>query len=174
MKVDLNKFNRSCLSNEQKEALVLLSNLSILISDWITAKCKFLGKPGKLSTSIILGDLIIESEFLTHPLSHPMLGNRNSNNITKIEVDSTWSGKVLEYEGNSYKAYRDWTHFASDYSDRLCFTDKYDDMLVQEDIGKQLELFSSFKKNPKCYNGKVEALIDFYYLGELDEWMQKN
>ena len=168
MKVNLSKFNRTCLSREQKEALILLAPLSMTISSWIKSKCRFLGKPGDLFTSIILGDILVESEFLSCPLSKPTLDGKNSNNLVKISDTREWTGKTIEYEGKRYKAYRDWLHFASDYSDILTFSSKYDRVLAERDRSRQLTLFSQFKVEPEVFEAKVEAYTDFYGLAEWD------
>lgn len=135
-----------------------LSPLSIIISDWVEAKCKFLGKPGKLPSSIILVDMIIESDNLTWPLSQVKYGDRYANNITKIEFNEDWSGKSIEYEGKRYKTYRDHLHFGSDYSDILTFTDIYDHLLSAP-MHTQLELFSQFKPDPTTFYKKASLLL---------------
>lgn len=168
MRVDLNKFNRCNLSEDQKNALIILAPLSLLISDWIIAKCRFLQKPGKIYRSIILADLLIESEFMTHPISKEFIGTKCSNNITRIKADNEWRGRVLEYEKEGFRSYRDSSHFASDYTDIICFTDKYDEVLTETRHRQQLSKFSTFKPNPKLYNSKSETIIEFYGLGEFD------
>lgn len=167
------------MNASQKEALFKLAPLSVTISDWISAKCKFLGKEGYMFPSIILADLLHESDYLNWPLSKDFYSigyNKNNkevlryaNNITRIESNSDWSGKEIELDGIKYKSYRDWMHFASDYSDTLCFTDTYDRMLKCNNILKQIELYSKFKKQPLVYQAKIETLIQFYYLREVDE-----
>lgn len=168
MRVNLNKFNRCNLNEDQKNALIILAPLSLLISDWIIAKCRFLQKPGRIYRSIILSDLLIESEFMTHPISKEFIGTKCSNNITRIKADNEWRGRVLEHEKEGFRSYRDSSHFASDYTDIICFTDQYDEVLAETDHRQQLSKFSTFKPNPKLYNSKSETIIEFYGLGEFD------
>jgi hypothetical protein len=105
---------------------------------------------------------------MTHPVSKEFIGTKCSNNITKIKADNDWRGRVIEYEKEGYRSYRDSSHFASDYTDIICFTNKYDDTLAETDYKCQLTRFSTFKPNPKLYNSKSETIIEFYGLGEFD------
>ena len=131
------------------------------ISDWVAAKCRFLGKPGNFYPELVLIDILIESEDLTWPLSHEFVKldgkSRYANNLAKVQSNSTWSGKSIEYQESTYKAYKDWLHFAADYSDILCFTDLYDKVLIQPDIESQLTLFSTFKGG--AYLIKAQAYL---------------
>ena len=165
--ISIQTHNRQNLSVEQKEALSKLAPLSITISEWIEAKCRFLGKPGYMFPSLILADMLMESNFLSWQLSKEYIDGRYANNITKIKLDSSWTGKSIEYEGIKYKTYRDWLHFASDYSDILCFSSEYDFMLTQP-LGKQIKALSSYKNDRKWSKAKLETLIDFYNLTEID------
>ena len=136
----------------------MLASLSSIISEWVEAKCTFLGKPGKLPANIILVDILIDSDFLTWPLSANFYGNRYANNLTKIEFNEDWSGKSIEYDGKRYKTYRDHLHFGSDYSDILTFTDIYD-QLLNAPANIQLNMLAQFKKDPEDYLHKAERLI---------------
>lgn len=128
-----------------------LEPLSVTISEWIEAKCRFLGKPGHMFPELILADLLYESENLTWPLSKEYYGNRQANNLTKIVYAKGWSGKSIIFNGIPYKTYRDWLHFASDYSDILCFTDAYDDFLKLTTLEEQAKNFK---------NGRYAILIN--------------
>lgn len=108
--------------------------------------------------NLILADLIIESQFLTWPLSKENYGNRYANNLTRIKFNEEWSGKHIEYEGVKYKTYRDFLHFASDYSDLFCFSDKYDSLLRCPSSDIQLDYLLLHKENPDKYLYKFNEL----------------
>lgn len=164
------KNNRQSLTNEQKDVLFKLAPLSVTISQWVDQKCKLLDKKGHMFPSLILADILVESEFLNWPLSKEFQGNttKRANNLTRIKADNTWTGKTAIYEEEPYRVYNDWVHFGSDYSDILTFSNKYDAVLTQPTIEAQIKTYSKFKPNPKWYNGKVSTLIQFYWLGEVD------
>ncbi len=169
MLITTTKYNRNKLTDHQKEAFKMLVPLSITISDWIESKCRFLSKETSLvPASLILADLIYESAFLIHPLSKPVFMGKYSNNLSLILRDESWQGKINIYEDRKYKSYRDWLHFASDYSDIITFSPKYADVLKSYSISQQIDILSLKKPNSVVYNKEIRILIDHYNLGEFD------
>lgn len=114
--------------------------------------------------NLILADLLVESDFLEWPLSKEFYGNRYANNLTRIKVDEDWTGKSITYEGEKYKTYREWMHFASDYSDILCFTNAYDSLLKCPSYEIQLKYLADYKENTQEYLNKVNELKSFTLL----------
>jgi len=163
--VDKNK-----LSKPERDFLNKITPLAITISQWTRDKAYFLKVPIKHSIypSIIIADIIIESNWGTHPLAQPQYNKRYSNNLTLSEVDEIWEGKIQRYAKKEYKAFQDWAHFATDYSDRLIFSHKYKSLFNTSDYKKQIESLSKYKPEPRHFAAKCETLLDFYFLFEMD------
>lgn len=169
MLISTNKFNRGQLTEDQKEAFKLLVPLAKTISDWTNSKCIFLGKPTySIPTSLVLADLIYQSSWLTHPLAKPVYMGKYSNNIGLLLRDDSWQGKINEYEGFRYKSYRDWLHFASDYSDVINFSPTYVDILRAATLAQKTGILALKKPNSVVYNKEIINLIEHYNLGEFD------
>lgn len=166
MALNINKGNRKGLSEEQRDFLIKASSLAKTISNWIDQKAIFLKipNPTKIDSSIILAEMIIESQWGTHPLAQPFYNKKYSNNLTLIPADKYWQGKSHKYNGVSYRSYQDWITFATDYSDRIVFSDKYKHILRSDN---PLLMLSSWKEDPVFFAAKAAALVEFYSLDQI-------
>ena len=170
MGINLSKFNRSDLSEEQKEFLRKAAPLAKVVSEWVFNKCKFIRKPtiNGIYPSLILGQVVLESHWGTHPVSRDNHNNRYSNNLSLLEANTSWKGKIQSYEDKKYRAYQNWMHFATDYSDYIVFSGLYDQLLMTEDYLDQLKLLSSLEEDSLVYQVKLQTLLDFYNLYLID------
>lgn len=168
-KGNMSRANRFSLSREQKTLLAKLVPLAYTISDWVKEKAAFTRLPvvSTLYPSIILADILIESQWVEHPLAQGYYNKRYSNNLSLIEVDDIWQGKIQKFDEKEYKAYQNWLHFATDYSDLIIFSPKYKGIITLEDRYDQLKMLSNTKTNPLFYH-KAETIIDFYSLSDYD------
>lgn len=165
--LDLNKGNRSLLSDHKKEFLAKLVPLSLTIQEWTIGKAILLNKKTLMGVlpSVILADLIIKSDWYTHPISQEKFNKKDSNNLSLLE---STQGKCNTYEGKQYKPYKDWQAFAADYSDLLALNQKYAAVLSAQTQNEQILALSLTNKDPECYNTNMELLIYCYHLGEFD------
>lgn len=143
------------------------------ISDWTRDKAIFIRKKivSPILPSVVVADIVIQSGWGSHPLSQPHFNKKYANNLTLMEADDFWQGRVhvLKTENGAdkeYRAYQDWIHFATDYSDMIIFTKLYDNLLNTTDYKLQIRELSKFRSDPN-YCMKSEALIDFYVLNQL-------
>lgn len=166
MALGINRGNRKGLSLEQKDFLLKANSLAGTISEWTNEKAIFLRLPNlyRLSPAVILADILIESQWGTHPLSQPLFNKKYANNLSLLAADKVWEGKIQDYNGKSYRAYQDWAHFATDYSDILVFSERYKPILRTEN---QLQVLASGKEDPILFAAKASALIEFYELTKI-------
>lgn len=166
--INLNRANRKDLIAEDKDFLVKAVALAKTISEWTSTKADFLNRPRNyVSPMLILADILVESEWGKHPLAQSHYNKRYSNNLTLLKVDDLWQGKSQKYEGKEYKAYSDWLHFATDYSDLLTFSARYQPIIKTFDYTEQLKRLANIKSKPKEFQARVNALVDFYVLKDL-------
>ncbi len=146
--------------------------LSRQISDWVRDKSIFVRKRivSPILPSVVVADLVLQSGWGTHPLSQPYYNKRYANNLAVLEADDFWQGRVHIIKVNEadkeYRAYQDWIHFATDYSDMIVFTKLYDRLLDTTDYKLQIRELSRYRADPN-YAVKSEALCDFYMLNQL-------
>lgn len=146
------------------EYLEKLGPLSRLISDWTKMKAEFIGleSPGGIDSTIILGEILIQSEWGEHPVSREFLQGEKtkySNNLALLECGDYWKGKYNIFEGVKYRAYKDWKVFAVDFSDHLTFSRGFDEVLGESDFLEQVRLFSLTKPDPEHYNSSMLETI---------------
>jgi flagellum-specific peptidoglycan hydrolase FlgJ len=163
------RINRKSLTAEQKDFLTKAIGLSKTISEWTKEKAVFTRTNivESIYSVVVLADLIVESQWGSHPLAQTHYNKRYSNNLALLKADSCWQGKVQRFENKDYKAYQDWLHFATDYSDLLIFSPKYTKILKTADINEQIRRLAATKKDSATYISKVSLLIYFYDLGSL-------
>lgn len=157
--------NRKTLPADKKDFLTKAINVSRVISEWTREKAIFMRMPAfDLHPVVVLTDILIESQWGTHPLAASQYNKKNSNNLTLLRPDSIWQGKNQKYENKEYKSYTDWLHFATDYSDLLIFSAKYSKVLKTNDIDDQFRRLAATKRNPAIYICKVSELRNYYGL----------
>lgn len=166
--INLNKSNRKDLSTEDKDFLIKAISLSRTIVDWTEGKVVFFRQNRcKLNPLLVLGDIIVESQWGRHPLAQPYHNKRYSNNLTLLEVDHMWEGKSQQFNDRDYKAYTDWVHFATDYSDLVVLSQKYKSLLNYSNLNDQIKALAEIKFNPIEFSAKISAVLDFYSLSDM-------
>lgn len=168
--------NRKSLSVNQQEFLDKVIPLAVLVQNWTIGKSQFRGRIRSsvgVRASIILADILIASEWGTHPIAQHEYEGKNANNLSLLESSKTFTGKIIKHNGILYRTYRKWHDFAVDYSDHLVFSDQYNEVLRSPDLEEQIAYFCLKKLDNRVYTGKISALIDFYALSEIDIYGQK-
>ncbi len=90
-------------------------------------KCKlglFYGFDEEISSTILLAEILYKSEFGDHPLAQPFYPKKSTkfaNNLTLLEVDSSWEGKKLKWDGKEYKSFESFDDFCVHWTDLLTF-----------------------------------------------------
>lgn len=161
--------NRASLTSEQRDFLIKVVPLSQLIQQWVHGKCVFTRKSTQVGihAPLVAADLIIQSDWGTHAIAQPELRGKYSNNLGLLQVNDYWHGKSNTHRGIIYRAYKNWRDFACDYSDDLIFNEANESLFSATGIAAQAEQLSNLRTDPKSYNGKLMALIDFYGLMEI-------
>lgn len=168
----INYGNRRTLSEEQKQFLLKVVPLAKTISSWVFAKEDFIKSvPYKnlLSPSLVLADILINSNWGSHPLAQPFNNKRYSNNLSLLEKNSLWEGKIQKYEGKEYKAYVDWIHFATDYSDLIVFTDQRE-ILKYKTLEDQIKFLTKDRENSNILPSRFLTTLEFYSLLDLSKF----
>lgn len=112
------------LPKQEREFFAQALTFSHYLYNQIVAKSNFFGKPLRTSSTAILAEILYKSEFGTHPLckeKYPEKDGKWSNNLTCLELDGSWNGKSLKYEGKFYKTFKDWEAWGVHYTDMLVF-----------------------------------------------------
>lgn len=156
------------LTNEQMQVVDRVLPFAILISDWSRLKAEFLNlhNPRGIYPSVILSEIIIQSNWMLHPIAQTEItirsarkeSHRYSNNLALLPVNNGWRGKSNEFDGVEYRAYKDWQVFAIDYSDYLTFTREFDDLLCEHSPERQLEAWSLTKTDETWYDQSKNLL----------------
>ena len=146
------------------------------LAEWTKLKAEFLRmrSPG-IFQGILIADILIESEWGTHPVAQEELiltikgkeKKKYSNNLTLMGPGPLKS-KTNLYEGKEYQAFKGWKDFAVAYTDHLTFSRGYDDVLKCFDFMGQVEQFSLTKESPEDYN-----MIILETLTRLHHWQQR-
>lgn len=162
--------NRETLDTNQKNFLIKVIPITQLIQIWSIDKADFnyINSPSGILPSVTLSEMIIQSHWGSHPLSKEEFNKRYSNNLTLLEYTEFWHGKKHKFEGNTYRAYRDWGAFCVDFTDHIVFSDLFTELLETNQCDKQIEVLAQTKLDPKIYQAKAEATVDFYNLQEFD------
>ena len=165
----VNYGNRKTLTEDQKQFLLKAVPLAKTISSWVSAKEDFVkSKPYRnlLSPSLVLADIIVNSNWGSHPIAQPFYNKKYSNNLSLREKDNLWEGKSHKCEGKEYKSYADWIHFATDYSDSIVFTSKRE-VLKFAESDDQIKFFLG-GDNVKA--SRYSTILDFYSLSDLSKF----
>ena len=173
MFVDLEKFNRSELTTEQKNFLERVIPWGKYIQEQTRRKALALRSlPCRhgMFASIAISDILVQSNWGAHPLALQKYKNKLSNNLAMIEVGNSSTKQKVKYEGKEFKLFDDWEHFAVGYSDHIVFSGKYDDMLCSTNLYQQQLIYGVRKNNLEAYNERIFILTSLYRLEEFDTW----
>lgn len=174
MFINLDVSNRKVLTNPQAEFLVKAVPLARWLQNQTLVKADFKGiySPKGFNASLILADLIHQSNWGEHPLAQKKYRNdgetKYANNLSLLEITPYWKGISLNYGGILYRGYRNWLDFAINYSDLLIFSGQYTDVLRTPDLKLQTKLLSLTKPNSQAYNDDIVKLIHHFNLREFD------
>lgn len=145
--------------------------LSQLISEWTQAKSEFVGIQSKngIFASLVMAEIVIQSEWGLHPIAKYQFktvkdstGNystKYSNNLVLLQPEPGQKVKVNTYNDIDYIAFKDWKTFAIGYSDHLVFSGKYKEILEEETLLGQIDLFSLTKTDSESYNSIIKNTI---------------
>lgn len=140
MIVATNRDNRQEWTREQIDFFMKLLPFAVKTQEWTANKAEFMGVPSPgIHVCITLADLILTSEWGTHPLSKPTYIGRYSNNLGLVEQGKWWGGKTHLFQDKRYRAYKDWNDFILDLTDEYTFTRQYDNVLEALSIEGQLQ-----------------------------------
>lgn len=136
--------NTKVLPKAEREFFVQAVAFSHYLYNQIVAKSSFFNKPIRVNSTQILAEILFKSEFGVHPLckeKYPEKDGKWSNNLTCLELDGSWNGKSLKYEGKFYKCFKDWESFAVHWSDMIVFHSKtptmeYNGLITTYDLSR--------------------------------------
>lgn len=169
--INISRPSRNALSRANKEFLAKAIPWSGTISKWVGEKALLLKLPVQyqMYPCVALADILIESNWGTHPLSLESYERKYSNNLTLLKVDSQWDGKSHQWEGNSYKAFKDWVHFCANYSDVVIYSNILAEILQAPSIEDQIDVLSKTKAEPLAFAVKAKTIIDLYHLSDYNK-----
>lgn len=161
---------RQDLTLDQKDFLYKVIPLARLIQEWTRSKAHFirLGSQGGLKASVTIAEIISVSNWGTHPIAQPNYERKYSNNLILLEAGEQWKGKTHSHSGRKYRAYKNWSEFAVDYSDHKVFTREFDSILLASQPIDQIKLISLTKASTIDYNKEIITIINSLGLLEFD------
>jgi flagellum-specific peptidoglycan hydrolase FlgJ len=161
---------RSNLVKSQRDFLSKLIPLCRLISEWTYSKSEFIGvrSPRGVSTSLLLAEILLKSDWGTHPISQMDFFNKYSNNLSLELADDDWKGKSHTFREVKYKAYRDWESYGVSRSDEFVFNEKYRELIKKARLLEQVKELSKFNEHPEKMCANIELYINAYQLWEFD------
>lgn len=173
MFVDLLRANRSSLTDTEKEFLTRAVDLSVFIQYQTITKARWfrnIQRPVGLKSSVIVADIIHESEWGSHPLSRPRYENKSANNLALLTTWKHYHGPSIKYRGKQYRAYKDTNNFAIDYSDWVGISGLFDNVLTTSLVEQQIEEFAKVTGRRGSYCARMKDIIETLKLEEFDSW----
>lgn len=170
MIINFESINRKSLTKAQQDFLSKLIPLALLIQRWSQAKADFMHVYSQVGIlpSVAIAEIILESNWGEHPVSQAKFQGKYSNNLTLLQPDINWHGKVRTFKRKRYKAFSDWHEYAVNYTDYLVFSGYFTNLLSTDQQDIQIECLSATKPKSNWYNKRIKTLIDFYHLTEFD------
>jgi hypothetical protein len=162
--------NREKLTKPQQDFLVKVVPLARKIQEWTLFKSSFLNIkcPEGILASITIADIILSSEWGTHPIARPEFNNKYSNNLCLNKAGESWKGKFHIYKDQKYRAYKDWRDFGINLSDDYCFSRDYDHVLGYSREEDQINALSVLKADHKQYAKVISLIVEYYFLSEFN------
>lgn len=119
--------------------------------------------------SVIVADIILISDWGTHPVSKWKFRNRElGNNLCLLPCDKNWEREHSKYENVDYKLFVSWEHFFSHLSDLLVFGDVFGKLLNHREVSEQINYMSLFRSDLIGYNEDIVTTINKYNLSEFN------
>jgi hypothetical protein len=174
--VDVAKSGRASLHEAEKEFFLQLVPLAVYISEQSGGKAKWLrhfANPVGMKPSLVMADIIYQSQFGNHPVAQKRCGNKPCNNLALVEPGKYWYGITVYHKGREYRAYRDRETFAVDMSDYLSLSGLFDKVITESNLEAQIRNYAINKRSPNGYCVRIKDLIDQYALTEFDTWPEK-
>jgi len=150
----LDRGGQSILPPQQKIYLIKSIDYSWYLWNQTVAKFHFFkGHCEPISSTLILAELLLKSEFGEHPLAqevYPPKTTKGANNLMLLENDTSWTGKLLKYEGKEYKSFANWEEFGVHFTDLLVFRKNeihpylYKNLLGNEYNKEKIELVTNY------------------------------
>jgi hypothetical protein len=144
LKLLSDKIDGMKLTHRQNEFLTSLLPLALHVEDLTRRKAiEYKGMTGAVGFNSILFicEVLIASDWGTHPLAQETYKGKPSNNLLLIRPVALWDGPRSRYEGEDYCMYLSWDEFAVEFSDHIVFSGIYNDLLKEKDFRKQIEMF---------------------------------
>lgn len=146
----------------KKDFLTKVIALGKYISNQITSKTELiLGDSFYIYPSLLTANIVVKSNWGTHPISLEKCSGKSANNLTLLKK-SDWSGPSIKYEEDYYRIFKDWLSFATTWSDYLVFTQK--ELFEANNLDEQIKALSKMEDQPKLFHAKIETIIEFYRL----------
>lgn len=170
MLIHTHKYERGKLRPLELDFFSKVVPLGMLISEWTVGKAEFLRvkSPRGMFASLIIAEIFVNSFAGQHPISKDEFNKKFSNNLSLIEVDKYWKGKSHNYGPKSFKAYREWSDFALDYSDIVCVDTRYRALLQTDSLEQQIQELSLTNAIDPLYNEKLKKVINSLGLEDFD------
>lgn len=170
--LNFNKYNRSKLSEDQRVFLGLVLPWAGVIQDYCLHKSMYrhIYSPVGIRASVIAGDIILRSNWGTHPVSQKKLDKKLANNLSLLESNELWEADhdVVSFEGKNYRSYEDWGQYSQDASDFYVGSGKFDRTLITEHSDDQRILFCLALERVAGYQSELLELILEYGLHDFD------
>jgi hypothetical protein len=171
VKVQFHKFTRHELTVEQRIFLQSVLSQCVNASNWIALKA---GSRGVLAAvgirpSVLCADIILRSNWGTHPVSKLKCNRHSANNLSLVEATGRWleGKKCLVFEDKPYRSYSSWEAYFDDISDLYGMSGMLDTVLNYYDTRRQIYSFSQIMRE-EGYGDQMIKLVIKYGLDEFD------
>lgn len=164
MFINCSKYKRNDLTQDQKEFLHVLVPFGRMVQEQIKNKCLFakINTKSGINASVICADAILKSEWGEHKIA------KKYNNLNLLESDDFWYGKEREFENKFYRIYDCWFDYASDLSDHIVFSGKYEQALTAKNLDLQIDALTFVNCQIPDYRSKIDLMIGSLGLTEFD------
>lgn len=160
------------LSESQRQFVVRVLPLAQRIQQITHEKAEEFGvdSAAGILASVAAADMIVQSNWGEHPLSHPMYDKRIFGNNLNLSESNEWWNKdrssVLT-QGIEYKCYESQEEFANNQTDEYVSDARFLPALATSDFRKQLQVLQQIKRR-ETWNNDCELVINHFKLREFD------
>lgn len=168
--INLRKYGRSKLTEAQQSFLCRLAPAGQLIQDHTLIKSNFMRvpSPAGILASVVIADILIVSQWGTHPVSKKRYLNKAANNLSLLKTSEFWLKHTVSYEKEEYRCYNDWGEYCRDVSDYYVYSGKYGGILGCRDQRQQIDKFSYTREEQAKHKDQMLILIRDLGLDEFD------
>jgi flagellum-specific peptidoglycan hydrolase FlgJ len=176
MFVDVAKGHRNTLLEAEREFFAKVVPIATYISSQTAGKAQWIRNmrdPVGILPSLMIASILHNSQFGNHPVAQKRYGSKPSNNLSLLEAGKYYHGSQVEYRGKDYRAYKDWQQYSIDVSDYIAMSGTFDELLREEDLAKQIMIYSLTQRSPNAYCARIKDMIELYSLQEFDRWPER-